>query len=164
MSDQPVQNDPSTRVYPSKRDTWLVFLIWSVVFLLMYQTLIRPILRPPASFIFLIVRGTVGIGAMVFLLWTFFSTFYTFKNDKLLVRGGPFKWEIPLESIEKVTPTRNPLSSPAWSLDRLEVRRRGTFSGILISPQDKQEFLRDLVGRCPHLRLDGDRAVRRETA
>ena len=164
MRDQAVQDGPSTRVYPSKRDTWLVFLIWSVVCLLTLQTLIHPLLRPPASFVFVIARGALGLAAIGFLLWMFFATFYTFRDDNLLVRGGPFKWEIPLEAIEKVTPTRNPLSSPAWSLDRLEVRRKGAFTGILISPRDKQEFLRDLVERCPHLKLDGDRVIRRETA
>ena len=69
---------------------------------------------------------------------------------------------VPLGEIESVTPSRNPLSSPACSLDRLHVRYRGSKRGVLISPDDKAGFLHELVMRCPDLRLSGGRVERQD--
>jgi hypothetical protein len=45
-----------------------------------------------------------------------------------------------------VVPTRNPLSSPALSLDRLRIEY-GQGRAIMISPADKGPFLRALEER-----------------
>ncbi|MBI2956490.1 MAG: PH domain-containing protein [Acidobacteria bacterium] len=107
-----------------------------------------------------VARGhAVGWLAVVFLpavllLFTWPIT-YELAASELLIRSGlVLRWRIPLEAIEEVRETRNPLSSPAWSLDRLEVRyRRPASSGvILISPRDKAAFLRELAARVPAAR------------
>jgi len=64
-------------------------------------------------------------------------------EDALIIHGGLFKKTILLSSILSVTETRNPLSSPAFSLDRLAIKF-GEGKTILISPKDKAGFLRDL--------------------
>lgn len=76
-------------------------------------------------------------------------TYYEVTMDRLLIRSGLMRWEVPLAEIESVTPTSNPLSSPAWSLERLEVKRTGTGSprSIMISPQRTDEFLREVADR-----------------
>jgi hypothetical protein len=77
---------------------------------------------------------------------TFLSTYYEVDGDTLTVRSGPFRWRVPLEKIDSVTPTRSPLSSPALSLDRLDIRygkRR-----IMVSPADKRGFLK-AIGQDP---------------
>jgi len=61
----------------------------------------------------------------------------------LLVRSGPFRWRVPIADIVRITPTTNALSSPALSLDRLRIEY-GRGSAIMISPRDKDQFLRDL--------------------
>ena len=76
----------------------------------------------------------------VFVEWTFHSTRYTIAGSTLLVQSGIFRWQIPISEIESITPTRNPLSSPAASLDRLDVRYSGGRS-LLISPRDRDRFL-----------------------
>ena len=52
-----------------------------------------------------------------------------------------------------MTPTRNPLSSPALSLDRLRVTHRASSGerGLLISPADTAGFLAALAEHCPQL-------------
>jgi len=58
-------------------------------------------------------------------------------------------WGSVVVSLAAMTAPRNPLSSPALSLDRLEIvygSRR-----IPISPEEKQRFLAELHARCPHL-------------
>lgn len=54
---------------------------------------------------------------------------------------------VPLREIRLVRSTRNPLSSPALSLDRLRIEygRRA----IMISPDDKARFLEELQKRMP---------------
>jgi membrane protein YdbS with pleckstrin-like domain len=76
-------------------------------------------------------------------------TRYEVTPDRLVIRSGLLYWEVPLAEIESVTPTSNPLSSPAWSLERLEVKwmRAGSTRSIIISPQRAEEFLREVADR-----------------
>ena len=76
-------------------------------------------------------------------LWVLLGTRYELTPERLLIRCGPFRWTVPLREIRAVTPTRNPLSSPALSLDRLRIDY-GRGSSVMISPRDKAGFLADL--------------------
>ena len=69
------------------------------------------------------------------------STFYVVENGELRVFSGPFRWKIAVADIIDITPTRNPLSSPALSLDRLKVTY-GERRFVLVSPADKDGFVR----------------------
>lgn len=70
---------------------------------------------------------------------------------------GRLGWDIPLSDIDEVPPSDSPLSSPALSLDRLRVsyRARGADRFVLISPQDKGGFIRELASNDPGLRMSG---------
>jgi hypothetical protein len=59
----------------------------------------------------------------------------------LLIRCGPFRWTVPIDSITAVEETRNPLSSPALSLDRLRIRY-GKQRQVMVSPADKAGFMK----------------------
>ncbi len=82
-----------------------------------------------------------GMGA--FFLWLYLATKYVIAGGVLTIHGGLFKVTIPVASITSVTDTRNPLASPAFSLDRLEIKYSEE-KIILISPKDKAAFLTDL--------------------
>ena len=86
---------------------------------------------------------------LAFPVWLIRSTYYRFDDTQLYIRSGPFRWRVPYNDIRSIRPTRNPLSSPALSLDRLrlEYRKRA----ILISPADKAGFLAELKKRVPSL-------------
>jgi len=86
----------------------------------------------------LIVLVVLGLFA-----WIYFSTRYTITGDFLTVKSGPFSWIIPIEDISSVEPTRNGLSSPALSLDRLLIRY-GRSAELMISPKDKAGFMTEL--------------------
>ena len=88
--------------------------------------------------IVIIVLG--GIGGL------YATTYYTITSDMLLVRSGPFAWVIPLREITRIEPTRNPASSPAFSLDRLSIYY-GLGNRLIISPTDKENFLATLRKR-----------------
>lgn len=78
-------------------------------------------------------------------LWLLFATAYRVADDTLSVQSGPFSWRIPLAEIESVSPSRSLLSSPALSLQRLEIRYSGG-KRLLLSPEDRRGFL-DAIGQ-----------------
>jgi len=88
------------------------------------------------------------------MLWSLLATHYTIDADNLTVRSGPMRWVIALSQIESVAPTRDARSGPALSLDRLRICYGGGRQ-ILISPKDKEAFIRDLE-RGLHQALDAE--------
>jgi hypothetical protein len=77
-----------------------------------------------------------------FICWVWFGTYYKIEGMTLIVRCGPFVKQFDINKIEQVRDTHNPLSAPALSIDRLELRGQGVY--ILISPEDKSAFVKDL--------------------
>ena len=127
------------REFRSKIDSWLLLL------------LLAGCLMTVAGLAVAIHRGPVGmplaiavIGALlviVLILSTLLHTVYRVDGNTLTVVSGPFRWRIPVDEIESVRPTRNPLSSPALSLDRLRIEYSGG-RRIMVSPADKRGFIR----------------------
>ena len=69
------------------------------------------------------------------------GTYYVVADGVLRVVSGPFRWSIRISDIVDIEPTRNPLSSPALSLDRLKITY-GKRRYVLVSPADKDGFVR----------------------
>ena len=77
----------------------------------------------------------------IFITHLFATTRYEIDEIDLKVKCGFFYNRIiPLSSITQVKETRNPISSPATSLDRLFIRYN-KYDSIIISPKDKQAFI-----------------------
>mgnify|MGYP000064832020 CR=1 FL=1 len=144
--------------FRTRKDRWLVVLLLLMVIFCGVGGLML-LAEPGHKHLPVAILCLVFSGASVFLMY---PVRYTLAERELVVRGGPFRWRVAYENIEKVTPTRNPLAAPAWSLSRLRVdhRYRGRTVFLLISPERQEEFLRELAGRCPHLMLSGDRLVK----
>lgn len=88
-----------------------------------------------------------------FLLSGWLLTLYILTDKVLKVRGGIFSWTIPLEKIEVITESKNPLAAPALSLDRLlVVYEKSKF--ILISPKDKSLFLKQIKKMRPDIIIE----------
>jgi membrane protein YdbS with pleckstrin-like domain len=84
--------------------------------------------------------AVVTLFVLLLLFSIFTRTHYTIAHGELRVVSGPFRRTVPLAEITSIEPSRNPLSSPALSLDRLKVSY-GDNKYILISPADKTGFL-----------------------
>lgn len=100
-------------------------------------------------------------GAVVVVLT--YPLYYEITASTLIVRCGMMpRTIVPLSAIRQVRPTRNPLSAPAWSLDRVSVDYKVNDEPgfALISPGDKAVFMRDLVKADAGLQLRGERVVR----
>ncbi len=137
------------KVHQTKRDTWIVILLWVAVGGMVIAA--GNIWASPTPMGFRLAMSTLLLASAGFVLWVLHSTRYIIAGQELVVYCGPFRWRVLLESIEEIYPTRNPLSSPACSLDRLHIRYRESRFGIMISPKDKAAFLQDLVSQSPGL-------------
>lgn len=105
---------------------------------------IVPLARLPSAGIW-IAALLAGVGVAL-PLWVLLGTHYTLTDSTLQVRSGPFRWRIPLSEINGIEHTRSPLSSPALSLDRLQISY-GRGSLLMISPRDRDAFMRELAAR-----------------
>lgn len=122
-------------IHKSKIDKWLYALVIGILGLPLIMGLIEGVLVVPG----LVVCGLTA----AFILWLYAATKYVITDDTLIIHAGLYKVEIPVNAITSITDSRNPLASPAFSLDRLEIKY-GADKTILISPKDKAAFLADL--------------------
>jgi hypothetical protein len=148
-------------LYRSKKDWWLVGLVWGGV--------LTPLLLGVFN---LFVQGgnpqlgwalvRVGVIASAAVLITTFPLNYEITATQLVARCGVMRWRVPLAAIEEVRPSRNPASAPAWSLDRLRVEylKGGATRTLLVSPEDRHAFIRDLTDATPGLKMKGESATR----
>lgn len=145
--------------YPSKRDLWLVVVLWLSIATMLFGAWV--VWQAPGTALFRV--GLTAVFALFagFMIWILHGTRYELRDEALVIRSGPFRWSRSVHAIREVRPTHNPLSSPALSLDRLAIRFRGHKLPVMISPVRRDEFLADLVARAPHLERRGDRLVER---
>ena len=146
--------------YATKRDLWLMLVIWSLAGFFTYTSLTVHN-EPAAPWMKLFATCFLGLLAMLTIALSVLPYFTSYSLDavNLTIRVGPFSTKIAIAEITEVFPTRNPLSAPAWSLDRLRIRFTSSSFGALISPRRKQEFLEELASLAPQLQLEGDRLV-----
>jgi hypothetical protein len=128
-----------TETFRSKVDRWLVLILAASALLVLVG--VGAAARTGEM-------SLAGAAATVLVaagipVWIFTTTRYDLSGGTLLVRSGPFRWSIPVADIKSITPTNNPLSSPALSLDRLRIEY-GQGRAVMISPNDKDAFLRVL--------------------
>jgi hypothetical protein len=131
-------------VYTSKNDAWLIALLL-VVGIVVIASLV-PVLRAAPNIRAILTVIALPLAAVAFVLWVLLTTRYTLSDSQLLVRSGPLRWNIPLSEITAITPTHNPISSPAGSLDRLRIEY-GNGRSLMISPKNKKAFLADVKQR-----------------
>ena len=98
--------------------------------------------------------GTLIISPIAILIaYIFMSTLYKVDGQQLIVECGFFyKSKIDIQSIKKISETNNPLSSPATSLDRLEIVY-GENKSVLISPKEKTNFIQTLQSLNPNIEV-----------
>lgn len=126
-------------VYESKIDAWLLIVLIAAMALSL-SAVISALLAGGPGALWAVIPAFIGIGLPS---WVLMTTRYTLDRNRLLVKSGPFRWSIPVAEISNIEPTSNPLSSPALSLDRLQIEYSGG-RRLMISPKDKEAFLAEL--------------------
>lgn len=156
MSDAGVNAlDQDTRWYPTAVDWWLRVLL-----------IVLPLVTG-AGLVIAIIDGegvwsaAIALAIVLGIYAAFlFPVRYGLTDMELVVHFGLVRQRIPYDRIQAVTPTRNPLSSPALSLRRLQVTYGAGFrNSQRISPADRDGFLDELARRAGMRRV-GDRLER----
>jgi hypothetical protein len=93
------------------------------------------------------------IGVLAFIVHLFLSTYYQIDDAVLKIRCGfLFNKTVSIETIRKISETNSSLSSPATSLDRLEIIYN-KFDTIMVSPKDKKGFIKHLTNLNPDIEV-----------
>lgn len=142
------------KVYRSKIDAWILAIMIAVLAALtigMIAALAIGDWMHAAQRFFV----SLGIGGLV--VWVMIGTHYTLSGRDLVVRSGPFSWRIDIGTISSVAPVRgvgmrirSSRSSPALSLDRLEIVY-GNNKRLFISPAERDAFMKDITARRPSI-------------
>lgn len=125
--------------FKSKIDWWLIILIMTIVG-------------------FPIVEGILSkkYWLSIVLISIVIGTFFIVKKLKYTIDENVLTifWsnKIDIHTIRKVYKTKNPISSPALSLNRLAIVYN-KFDEILISPQFQKEFIDELLKVNPNIEV-----------
>lgn len=131
-----------------------------------YKSKIGPELAVPLTIIFGTVlclvlsdkRGWAGMAILIpvifFLVHMFTTTKYIISENNLRVKCGfLFDKTIDINTIKTISATNNPVSSPAASLDRLEIKYGKSYS-VIISPKLKKEFIEEITSINPNIEVN----------
>jgi hypothetical protein len=102
-----------------------------------------------------LIIGLVLLLLIAFPVWVLATTNYTLTSNEIAIRSGPFSWKIPFREITGIERSASRRSGPALSMERLRIDY-GQGKSILISPDNKEAFLRELEARRNELsRING---------
>lgn len=130
-----------------KRDLWITLFIFLIL-----AVFVMSILIVPANERFIIIILVIPV--TIFLGWLYFGTYYVFEEKALICKSGPFTEKIHYEKIKSLKLCENFMSSMALSRERIEIKQHGkgyVTGTTYISPIDRQQFLNELMKRCPNL-------------
>ncbi len=87
------------------------------------------------------------------LIYTFLSIHYKIEQENLIVKCAFLtNVMIDINSIRKIVETYNPISSPAASMDRIEIFYN-KYDSVLISPKKKTEFIEAILKINPNIEI-----------
>ncbi|OLO37079.1 hypothetical protein BTR23_14190 [Alkalihalophilus pseudofirmus] len=130
--------------FSSKKDLWLTLIIWGAILTMVVPTIIDQE----------VVGLFIALPLAFFMGWLWFATGYTIEDGLIKIKFGPFRKTVHIQDISKINKTRNPISAPALSIDRIEIIY-GKFSDIVfISPRNECEFVQLLLQENPNIVLD----------
>ena len=128
--------------FPSRRSPILIGLIVCVGALVTFNTF----------------QEAWWLSSLFFLVFTaiirlLFSIRYEVEKDQLLIFSGIGKpLAIAIAEIRSVEASRSPISSPAASMERLEITY-GKYDAVYISPDDRKGFIRALLNINPSIKV-----------
>lgn len=120
-----------SKTYYSKIDSWLIIL-FAAIFLV---GMIIPLLEGDWLGVCIV------LPTAVFVIHLLTNTYYAINGSLLIVKSGfIINTTIEIANIRKIEETKSMISSPAASLDRLEIFYN-KYDSIIISPKNKAEFI-----------------------
>lgn len=127
------------KIYKSKLDLWLL----AVMVIALGGPIVGAILDKEFWLSLLFVAIAVVVAIM------FYYTRYTLDGENLII----YRTKIPIRSIRKIYKTRNPISSPALSINRIAICYN-KYDEVLISPKDREDFIAELLKVNPDITVN----------
>lgn len=131
-------------MYKSKIDTWLLVLMLASTFgpsLLIFSKSV------PYALLYAVLLAA-------FFLPLLMGTYYRIEAEDLQIKSGFLhNQKIAIKDIQKIKETKDLISSPALSLDRLAIFT-GRYDSVLVSPKDKDAFIAHLLSINPSINLE----------
>ncbi len=96
------------------------------------------------------------ISSIIFIIYLFSTTYYIINptTQLLLIKSGFLvHLTINIHQIKEIKTSKNWISSPALSLDRIEILFN-TYDSILISPREKKQFIQKLKQINPEIKVN----------
>lgn len=104
-----------------------------------------------AEFLWPLMIVSVGLFAFVYLI--FHRIRYHINGYEMTITTlGIRNYKFDIRNIKTITETNNPMSSPAASLDRLDLRI-SKLGSVLVSPEDKEDFIKLLLSINPEIQV-----------
>jgi hypothetical protein len=138
--------------YESRKDKWFTIIIWLTILICFFTIAIVSI--KGENLVFDIIFTLLMLGTVLFLLFTYYDTYYILSDKELFIKSGFIKQTIPLETIKELKKVTDILSSPALSVKRIRITHQKSFVGVQISPEDRDEFLTEINARIKTITKD----------
>ncbi len=136
-------------IFTSKVDFWIAFVLCLVLLAMISIPLWEWIQGDKRSRKKSILLALILTPFIALIVIPVFGIKYTLTDSQLQVDNGFSTEYIELADISHITPTRNALSAPALSLDRIEIRYKD--DRVLISPKHKSHFYQEIKVRNPNI-------------
>lgn len=140
--------------FPSKKDVWFGLIIWGFVLFMIAAYVFG---GEPIGMQFITYNSIAGYVLSVLiiglLLWLWFGTGYKIEGGFIKIKFGPFQSKVKIAEITKLRATKNPLSAPALSIDRIEILY-GKYGTALVSPKNRVQFIKTLLAENPGIEVD----------
>lgn len=134
----------------SKVNKYILFGAIIILFLMTIPTLFEDSIEP------FIVISVINLIIILFLLWTYKSTFYILKNDVLIWKSGPFKGTIEINNINKIEHHKGIYVPTIWkpALSHIGlIIIYNKYDDIYISPEKSEEFIARLLETNPNITI-----------
>ena len=97
----------------------------------------------------------VCILTILFIIYMYLSTIYKIiNNEELVVKVGfLMNIKIDIKKIVEIKKTKSMISSPAWSLNRIEIFYN-KYDSVIILPKNQTEFIQDLQKINSSIKID----------
>ncbi|WP_078596403.1 PH domain-containing protein [Evansella clarkii] len=130
--------------FSSKKDLWLAVVVWGAIFAT----------NVPAFILGEIAGLAIALPISLFICWFWFATGYIVEDKEIILKYGPVKNSVAIQEIKKLSKTKNPMSAPALSLDRIEIEYGRFADFVLVSPEKEREFILLILKKNPEIELD----------
>ncbi|MGN7403361.1 PH domain-containing protein [Cytobacillus praedii] len=144
-------------VFQSKIDKYYLYVLISAIVIIGIACVLPLFLDKQIDLFGILCMLSIFFLTVGFLLWISFPISYSFQENHLLVKTGPFKKRVQYIEITSIRPTKDIFTGYRIlsSMDAIAISYRSGLMGELkISPKDKDAFLSELRARVPAMKVN----------